>query len=77
MRFLLEDAQLENATKEKSIDHILYSTKGSVKLIDSKRDWGPKNQNDKNLKANGCLSDHPWVYAELEIAVAIPAPNRQ
>ena len=67
MRSLLKDAKLENATKEKSIDHILYSTKGSVKLIDSKRDWGPKNQNDTNLKAEGCLSDHPWVWAELEI----------
>lgn len=67
MRSLLKDAKLENATKEKSIDHILYSTKGSVKLIESKRDWGPKNQNAQNKKSEGCLSDHPWVYAEFEI----------
>jgi len=77
MRSLLKDANLENATKEKSIDHILYSTKGSVKLIESKRDWGPKNQNAQNKKSEGCLSDHPWVYAEFEIPAATPAPNRQ
>lgn len=29
--------------------------------------WGPKNQNDQNIKAEGCLSDHPWVYAEFEM----------
>jgi endonuclease/exonuclease/phosphatase family metal-dependent hydrolase len=67
MQCLLKDAELENATKEKSIDHILYSTKGSVKLIESKRDWGPKNQNDKNVRYEGTWSDHPWVYAEFEI----------
>ncbi len=67
MQCLLKDAKLENATKEKSIDHILYSTKGSVKLIESKRDWGPKNQNDKNVRYEGTWSDHPWVYAEFEI----------
>ena len=64
MRSLSKDVKLENTTKEKSIDHILFSTKGSVKLIESKRDWGPKNQNDRNLKAEGCLSGHPWVYCE-------------
>ena len=31
------------------------------KLLDTKRDWGPKNQNEANLKAEGCLSDHPWA----------------
>ena len=67
MQCLLKDAKLENATKEKSIDHILYSTKSSVKLLESKRDWGPKNQNDQNVKSEGCLSDHPWVYCEFEI----------
>ena len=68
MQSLLKDAKLENATQEKSIDHILYSTKGSIKLIESKRDWGPKNQNDQNIKSEGCLSDHPWVYAEFAIS---------
>ena len=67
MQSLLKDAELENATKEKSIDHILYSTKSPIKLIKTGRDWGPKNQNPKNLKCEGCWSDHPWVYAELEI----------
>ncbi len=67
MQSLAKDAKLENATKEKSIDHILYSTKSSVKLIESKRDWGPKNQNDKNVRYEGTWSDHPWVYCELEI----------
>lgn len=66
MQSLLKGAKLENATKEKSIDHILYSTKRPLKLVDAQRDWGPKNQNETNLKAEGCLSDHPWVYAEFE-----------
>ena len=67
MQSLLKDAKLENATKEKSIDHILYSTKSPIKLIKTGRDWGPKNQNPKNLKCEGCWSDHPWIYAEFEI----------
>ena len=67
MQSLVKEAKLENATQEKSIDHILYSTKGSVKLIESTRDWGPKNLNEANEKSEGCLSDHPWVYAEFEI----------
>ena len=67
MRSLLEDTRLENATTEQSIDHILYSTQRSIKLLETGRDWGPKNQNDQNKKADGCLSDHPWVWCELEI----------
>ena len=70
MQSLLKDTQMENATKEQSIDHILYSTKGSVKRLESKSDWGPKHLNDTNLKAEGCLSDHPWVYAEFEFPVS-------
>ncbi|MAE53106.1 MAG: hypothetical protein CMI20_03225 [Opitutae bacterium] len=70
MRSLLKDTGLKNATKEQSIDHILYSTRGAVKLLDTKRDWGPKNQNEANLKAEGCLSDHPWVYCELEFTTS-------
>lgn len=76
MRALLKETKLENATKEQSIDHILYSTKGQVKLLDSKRDWGPKNQNDQNIKSNGCLSDHPWVYCELEIPADTGSPKK-
>ena len=68
MQCLLKDAKLENATKEKSIDHILYSQARPIKLLEAKRDWGPKNQNDTNEKADGCLSDHPWVWCELEIS---------
>jgi endonuclease/exonuclease/phosphatase family metal-dependent hydrolase len=67
MQCLLKDTKLENATKEQSIDHILYSNKGSVKLLESKRDWGPKHQNHKNVRYEGTWSDHPWVYCELEI----------
>ena len=70
MGSLAKETKLKNSTTEKSIDHILFSTKNSIKLLEAKRDWGPKNQNEKNLKADGCLSDHPWVYCELEI----PAP---
>ncbi len=68
MSGLLKSCNLENATKEKSIDHILYSQARPIKLLEAKRDWGPKNQNDTNEKADGCLSDHPWVWCELEIS---------
>lgn len=67
MRSFLKDTELENTISEQSIDHILYSTKRPIKLLNVRRDWGPKNQNDQNKKAEGCLSDHPWVYAEFEI----------
>lgn len=67
MQGLLKTCKLENATTERSIDHILYSTARPIKLTEAKRDWGPKNQNETNLKYEGCLSDHPWVWCELEI----------
>ena len=71
MQSLAKETKLKNSITEKSIDHILFSTRNSVKLLEAKRDWGPKNQNDKNLKADGCLSDHPWVYCELEIPASV------
>jgi len=77
MQSLLKDAKLENATQEKSIDHILYSMARSVKLVDAKRDWGPENQNDQNVKSNGCLSDHPWVYCELEFPAGTSSESPQ
>ena len=67
MRSLLETTKMENAVTSRSIDHLLYSTKRPIKLLDVQGDWGPKNQNDTNLKAEGCLSDHPWIYCEFEI----------
>jgi endonuclease/exonuclease/phosphatase family metal-dependent hydrolase len=67
MQSMLKETRMKNSTKEKSIDHILYSTKNKMKLLKAGRDWGPKNQNKDNLKSNGCLSDHPWVWCELEI----------
>jgi len=67
MRGLLKTCKLENASTSQSIDHILYSTARPIKLLEAQRDWGPKNQNDQNIKAEGCLSDHPWVYAEFEM----------
>ena len=67
MRGLLKTCKLENAITSESIDHILYSTARPLKLLDAKRDWGPKNQNDKNERYEGALSDHPWVYCEFEI----------
>ena len=66
---LLKACKLKNVVTEPSIDHILYSTARPIKLLEVKRDWGPKNQNETNLKAYGCLSDHPWIYCELEIPV--------
>ncbi len=68
MRSLLKTTKMKNATQEKSIDHILYSTKKEMKLLQTGRDWGPKNQNKENKKAEGCLSDHPWVWGEFEIS---------
>ena len=68
MRSLLKKTKMKNATQEKSIDHILYSTKKGMKLLQAGRDWGPKNQNKDNKKAQGCLSDHPWVWGEFEIS---------
>ena len=64
---LLKACKLKNVVTEQSIDHILYSTARPIKLIKTTRDWGPKNQRKTNLKAYGCLSDHPWIYAEFEI----------
>ena len=68
MRSLLKTTKMKNATQEKSIDHILYSTEKGMKLLQTGRDWGPKNQNKDNKKAEGCLSDHPWVWGEFEIS---------
>ena len=67
MRSLLKTTKMANATREKSIDHILYSTTRPIKLVETGRDWGPKNQNKENKKAEGCLSDHPWVWCEFEM----------
>jgi len=71
MRSFSKNTKLGNVVTEKSIDHILYSTKRPIKLLDVQRDWGPKNQNDQNIKAEGCLSDHPWIYCEFEIPASI------
>ena len=68
MKSMLKETKMKNSTKEKSIDHILYSTKNKIKLLQAGRDWGPKNQNKDNIKSDGCLSDHPWVWCELEIS---------
>ena len=68
MKSMLKETKMKNSNKEKSIDHILYSTKNKMKLLQSGRDWGPKNQNKDNVKSDGCLSDHPWVWCELEIS---------
>ena len=67
MRGLQDSCKLNNVVTEQSIDHILYSTARPIKLAGSKRDWGPKNQNDKNERYEGCLSDHPWIWCELDI----------
>ena len=70
MRSFSEETKMKNATKERSIDHVLFSTNKGMKLLQTGRDWGPKNQNKDNVKSNGCLSDHPWVWFELEISEA-------
>jgi endonuclease/exonuclease/phosphatase family metal-dependent hydrolase len=64
---LQESCKLKNVVTEQSIDHILSSTARPIKLLEVKRDWGPKNLNDKNERYEGRLSDHPWIYAEFEI----------
>lgn len=63
--------KLKNAITEQSIDHILFSPAKPIKVLATKRDWGPKNQNPKNEKADGCLSDHPWVWCEFEMPTRI------
>ena len=68
MKSMLKETKMKNSTKEKSIDHILYSTKKGMKLLQAGRDWGPKNQNKENKKAEGCLSDHPWVWGVFEVS---------
>jgi endonuclease/exonuclease/phosphatase family metal-dependent hydrolase len=68
IKSMLKETRMKNSTKEKSIDHILYSIRNKMKLLQTGRDWGPKNQNKDNAKSNGCLSDHPWVWCELEIS---------
>jgi len=70
MRSFSEETKMKNATRERSIDHVLFSTNKGMKLLQTGRDWGPKNQNKDNVKSNGCLSDHPWVWCELEISEA-------
>ena len=52
MKSMLKETRMKNSTKEKSIDHILYSTKNKMKLLQTGRDWGPKNQNKDNVKSN-------------------------
>ena len=71
MNSLSKTTQLKNAIIEQSIDHILYSPAQPIKVLATKRDWGPKNLNPKNEKADGCLSDHPWVWCEFEIPTRI------
>ena len=66
MAGLAKDSKLKNVVTEQSIDHILYSTARPIKLLEVKRDWGPKNLNETNERYDGCLSDHPWIYCELE-----------
>ena len=68
MRSFSEETKMKIATKERSIDHVLFSTNKGMKLLQTGRDWGPKNQNKDNVKSDGCLSDHPWVWCELEIS---------
>ena len=67
MRGLLKTCKLKNVVTDRSIDHILYRTARPIKLLDVKRNWEPKNQNEENEKSEGCLSDHPWIYCEFEI----------
>ena len=74
---LLKACKLKNVVTEQSIDHILYSTARPIKLLEVKRDWGPKNLNDNNERYEGRLSDHPWIYCELEFLQArIPSSRK-
>jgi len=68
MKSFQKECDLTNAIKDPSIDHILYSSAKSMTLLAASRDWGPKDQNDQNKKYEGALSDHPWVWCELEIS---------
>jgi endonuclease/exonuclease/phosphatase family metal-dependent hydrolase len=67
MRSMATATELKNVVTEPSIDHILYRTNQPIQLLEVQRDRGPKNLNDQNTRYEGCLSDHPWVYAKFEI----------
>jgi hypothetical protein len=62
MQSMLKETRMKNSTKEKSIDHILYSTKNKMKLLKAGRDWGPKNQNKDNLKSE-------WMFVRPPMGV--------
>lgn len=49
------------------VDHILYRVTTPIKVLKTKMDWGPKKETKGNEKNKGHLSDHPWVWCELEI----------
>ncbi len=49
------------------IDHIVYRTTTSIKVLETKVGWGPKNMTKQNKETKGHLSDHPWVFSELEV----------
>jgi hypothetical protein len=67
MRSMANATELKNVVTEPSIDHILYRTNQPIQLLEVQRDWGPKHQNAQNTRYEGCLSDHPWVYAKFVI----------
>ena len=67
MRTLLSKCNLKNAVTSPSIDHILYSAATPVNVLDVKKNWGPKKKTKENRETEGHLSDHPWVWCEIEI----------
>ncbi len=68
MRTLLSTCKLKNAITSPSIDHILYSAAAPINVVNAKKDWGPKKETAPKGKNRGYLSDHPWVWCEMEIA---------
>ena len=68
MRTLLSTCKLKYAITSPSIDHILYSAATPIDVVDSKKDLGPKKETAPKGNNRGYLSDHPWVWCEMEIA---------
>ena len=68
MEALQSACDLRNAITEPSIDHILYSAATPIKVLDAKRTWGPRRETVEDKKSRPFLSDHPWVWCELQVS---------
>ena len=62
LKSLQESAGLANAITDRSIDHILYKSPGSLRVAQAGLDNGPAVHT-----RTGLLSDHPYAWAALAL----------